>query len=108
VKHPNWIATVKYSNTWPNKKEFWCLKCPGIKGRLGLFHFQKRIIGTLRKKHVGYLSAVTDLLAALCACCSEDYERLLTALKNGTLSRKGKKHSSKEIAGMKRSHVVRE
>jgi len=84
------------------------LICPDIEGRLGLFHCQQRIISTLRKKHVDYFQAVTDLLAALYVCCSEDYENLLSALKDGTLSRKGKKYSSEEMSDMKRSKIFRD
>jgi len=104
----NWKPQVKHSDTWPNKKEHWCLTCPGMEGRLGLFHFQKRIVSTLRKKHVDYFDAVTDLLAALYAHHPSDYEQLLNALKNGTLSRTGKKYSSEEISDMKRSRVFRD
>ena len=108
MRGPNRKAQVKCSDTWPNKKEFWCLTCPGVEGRLGLFHFQKRIIGTLRTKHVDCFDAVTDLLAALHSCCSSDCEQLLNALKSGTLSRAGKKCSSDEISDMKRSRVFRD
>jgi len=98
---------VKYSDTWPNKKEFWTSVCPGIEGRLGLFHYQKRIISTLRKKHVDHNEAVTHLLAALYEYCSKDYEKLLSALKKGTMSRSGKRYSSDEISEMKRTSVFR-
>jgi len=52
--------------------------------------------------------AVAHLLAALHERCSEDCENLLSALKNGTLSRTGKKHSSSEMSDMKRTSVFRE
>jgi len=108
MRRPHFDPKVKYSDTWPNKKEFWQCISPGIEGRLGLFHFQKRIVSTLRKKHIDYNVAVTDLLASLYAYCEEDYEQLLVALKNGTLSRTGKKYSSDEISDMKRSSMFRE
>ena len=108
LKRKNWNPRAKHSDTWPNKKEHWNLICPGIEGRLGLFHFQKRIISTLRKKHVDYFEAVADLLAALYVHCADDYENLLSALKNGTLSRTGKRCSSEEIADLKRSRVFRD
>jgi hypothetical protein len=41
-----------YSDTWPNKSDYWESLFSGIEGRLGLFHFEKRIVGALRKKHV--------------------------------------------------------
>jgi hypothetical protein len=90
-----------YSDTWPNKKEYWEAVFPNIEGRLGLFHFEKRIISTLRRKHIDYMDALTDLLSALYVYSSEYYEKLLTALKEGTLSPSGKKYSSQEIADLK-------
>ena len=108
LKRPMFKPKVKCSDTWPSKKEFWQSVCPGIEGRRGLFHYQKRIVSTLRKNHVDYNEAVTHLLAALYEHCSDDYERLLSALKNGTLSRTGKKYSSSEIADMKRTNTFRE
>lgn len=108
MKRPTFNPKVMYSDTWPNKKEYWYHVCPGLEGRLGLFHYQKRIISTLRKKHVDYFDAVTDLLAALYAYCPEDYEKLLSVLKDGSLSRTGKKYSSREITDMKSSRVFRD
>jgi len=91
------------SDTWPNKNAFWRLLFPGILGCLGLFHCKQRIIGTLRKKHVDCCDAVTNLLAALYTCHTQDYEKLLAALKEGKLSSKDHKYTSDEIADMKAS-----
>jgi len=108
LKRPHFNPKVKHSDTWPHKIEHWSALCPGTQGRLGLFHCQQRIISTMRKKHVDCSVAVTDLLASLHACFPEDYEQLLTALKNGTLSRNGKRCSSEEISDMKRSSQFRD
>jgi len=81
---------------------------PGVEGRLGLFHFQQRVISTLRKKHIDYFDAVTDLLASLYSCCTDDYDRLLEALKSGKMSRQGHKHTSDETFDLKRTHVFRD
>ena len=108
MKRGHFKPKAKCSDTWPSKKECWESMCPGIEGRLGLFHFQKRIVSTLKKNHIDCTVAVTDLLASLCVCCSEDCEQLLAALKNGSLSRSGKKHSLEEISDMKRSSVFRD
>jgi len=97
---------VMYSDTWPNKKEFWNKK--GIDGKLGLFHYQKRIISTLKKTHIDYFDAITDLLAALYAYCPEDYEKLLAALKDGSLSKSNRKYSSSEITAMKGTKMFRD
>jgi len=108
LRRPDFTPKFKYSDTWPNKKEFWVSVCPGIDGRLGLFHCQKRMLSTLRKKHIDFNEAQTHLLSCMYECCPDDYERLLSALKNGTLSRTGKKHSSDDISDMKRSSKFRE
>jgi len=108
LKRPGFNAKFKYSDTWPHKKEYWSSVCEGMQGRLGLFHCQKRILSTMRPKHIDYSVALTDLLAALYVCHPEDYEQLLVALKSGRLSRTGKKHSSEEIGKMKRSSTFRD
>jgi len=78
---------VMCSDTWPNEEGFWKrIFGSDFEGRLGLFHFERRMLSTLRKKHADFLDAVTDLLSALCEFESTDYENLLIALKNGTLS----------------------
>ena len=108
IKRRDFSPKVKCSDTWPHKKEYWESIIPGVEGRLGLFHYQKRIIGTLRKTHVDYFDAVTDLLAALCVHCSDDYDRLLAVLKNGTLSRTNRKYTSEEIWDLKRTQMFRD
>jgi len=108
MRRPNFKPKVKYSDTWPNKKECWCQIIPGVKGRLGLFHYQQRIIGTLRKNHPDYFDAINDLSAGLYACCKDDYENLIAALKDGSLSRRGRKYTSEEISEMKRTRVFRD
>ena len=77
-----------------------------VEGRLGLFHFDQRIIRTLRRKHVDYSQAVTDLLASLYHYYAPDYEKLLTALKEGKFTKK--KYSSEEIAELKAGKLFRE
>ena len=99
LKRQNFNPKVMCSDTWPNKKEFW--NDLGVEGRLGSFHYQKRIISTLKKTHIDYFDAITDLLAALYAHCPDDYEKLLSALKDGSLSKTGRKYSSIEITQMK-------
>ena len=94
-----------YSDTWPSKNTFWSILCPGIEGRLGLFHFEKRIISTLRKKHVDSYDAITDLLSSLYTYHAPDYEHLLNALKEGKMSSTGHRYSSSEIADLKSSRL---
>jgi hypothetical protein len=89
-----------YSYTWPNKCDFWKLLFDGIEGRLGLFLYQKRIISTLRKKQIDSFDAVSDLLNASYEYNASDYENLLKALQNGTLSPTGKCYTAREIADL--------
>jgi len=106
LRRPHFKPKVMYSDTWPNKEEYW--EPLGVEGRLGLFHYQKRIISTLRKNHVDYFDAITDLLAALYAYHPEDYARLLSALKDGSLSKKGTKYTSSDITAMKGTRLFRD
>jgi len=94
-----------YSDTWPNQLEFWNQVSDGtVEGWLGLFHFEKIIIGTLKKKHADHLDTVSDLLSAMCQCVPQDYDKLLTALKeDGTLN--GTCLDSWEVAELKSTKV---
>ena len=88
---------IMYTDTWPDLESFWHDLSGGtIEGRLGLFHYEKRMIGTMKKKHVDHAAAVADLLSALYSYHEDDLERLLTALKSGTLS--GKKYTAADIS----------
>jgi len=106
TRRPDFKQTFMCSDTWPNKEAFWLQM--GVQGRLGLFHFEQRIIRTLKKKHVDCSQAITDLLSSLYVYHAPDYEKLLKALKEGTLSPTGKKCSSEEISELKASKLFRE
>ena len=108
VKRPWFNPKIMYSDTWPCKKEYWeDLLGEDFEGRLGLFHYEKRIIKTLRKKHVDYFASVTALLDALYTYCANDYERLITALKDGSLAPTGKKYDNEDIAELKETKQFR-
>jgi len=104
TRRPNFKQEYMHSDAWPNKEGFWARF--GVQGRLGLFHFEQRVIRTLRKNHVDYSRAVTDFLSALYHYYAPDYEKLLTALKDGKFSKK--KYSSEEIADLKAGKLFRE
>jgi len=97
--------TVMCSDTWPHKKEHWEKLIPNVQGRLGLFHYEKRMLSTLRKKHVDFQDAVSDLLDALHEYESNDYENLLTALKNGAIT--GKQHTTTETSQLQQTKHFR-
>ena len=47
TKRDNFTPTAKYSDKWPDNKEYWEHPLgPMLAGRLGLFHFVQRIIKT--------------------------------------------------------------
>lgn len=104
---PHFNPAAMHSDTWPHKKEHWEKLIPGLKGRLGLFHCEQRVISTLRKNHIDFYDALPDLLDALCEYEATDYENLLSALKGGTLSSKGNKLTTEEITDLKRTKHFR-
>jgi hypothetical protein len=108
LQRPHFNPRAMYSDTWPHKDAFWKKIGPAIEGRLGVFHFEKRIISTLRKNHVDYMQAIADLLGALYCYCAEDYETLLAAMKDGSLSATGKKYNSDEVNDLKGTRLFRD
>jgi hypothetical protein len=105
----NFNPTAIYSDTWPCKSNYWDkLFTNNLQGRLGLFHFLQRIIKTLRKGHIDYFSAVNQLLDSVYYYYNKnDYENLLRALKDGTLSSAGIRYTDDEIADMKLTKTFR-
>jgi hypothetical protein len=92
-KRQGFKPRAMYSDTWPCKADYWTLIIGNnIQGRLGLFHFIQRILRTLRKRHIDYFNAMTSLLNAVYSYNKSDYEALLQALKEGSLS--NKKHTN--------------
>ena len=101
-RRPGFAPKGFYSDTWPHKTEFWKLIFgPHLEGRLGLFHFMQRIIRTLRQGHYQYHEALADLSMAVYQYHPVDYERLLGALRAGTIG--GKKRTSEEISKLQKT-----
>ena len=112
TKRPNFKPSIMYSDTWPHKQSFWeeLLRDKNgrkLKGRLGLFHFIQRIVKTLRKNHIDFGHAIRDLLDALYDYDDRDFNKLVTALKDGTMSSTGEKLSDKEIVEMRQTKQFR-
>jgi hypothetical protein len=104
ARRPNFNPVVMFSDTWPNKDSFWKLLFgPAFDGRLGLFHYQQRIIKTLRQGHYDYHRALRDL----CECVYEwepaTYAALLEALGLGKMGRSRDSVSRKDIMEMQMS-----
>ena len=107
-RRPLFKPVAMYSDTWPAKSDYWPLLFgENLHGWLGLFHFLQRILQTLRKRHVDYFVALNALLNAVYVYNPEDYENLLRALKDGTLSSKGKKLTNDDIAELQDSKLFR-
>ena len=104
-KRPGFDPSATYSDTWPCKETYWSSLWPNIKGRLGLFHYEKRILRTIRKNHIDFHSAVTDLMDAIYEFESTDYEKVLVALRDGSF---GKKHTAQDIASLKTTKYFRD
>jgi len=86
TRRPTFNPSAMYSDTWPSKSSFWGLLFEKeVIGRLGLFHFIQRITRTLKKRHVDHFVCVNALLNCIYEYHQDDYEKLLTALKTGTL-----------------------
>jgi len=98
-----------YSDTWPCKSSYWSsLLGHEVKGRLGLFHYIQRITRTLRKQHFEYHKSIASLLEAVYYYNDSDHNKLLGALKNGTLSSTGTKFTDDDISEMKGTRLFRQ
>jgi len=104
-KRPGFDPSATHSDTWPCKETHWSSLWPNVKGRLGLFHCEKRMLRTMRKNHIDFHSAVADLLGATCEFESTDCEKVLVALKDGSF---GKKHNAQDIASLKTTKCFRD
>ena len=104
AKREGFRPKAMYSDTWPCNADYWSLILGSeVQGRLGLFHFVQRIMRTMRKRHIDYLQAVSQLLDAVYCYNANDYESLLQALKGGSLS--GMEYTDLDIAALKSTRV---
>jgi hypothetical protein len=95
-----------YSDTWPAKDAFWITLVGEDQGRLGLFHFIRRITRTLRTNHFHFNKAINQLLEAIYSYHKPDYNKLLHHLKQGNFN--GEKYSENDIAQMQATKKFRE
>ena len=114
AKRPGFRPSIMYSDTFPHKKGYWeellgkGKEGNNVQGRLGLFHFIRRITKTMRPSHIDYGDAMRDLLDCLYEYDDGDFGRLVTALKNGEMSATGEKYSDKGIAEMRQTKTFRQ
>lgn len=100
VTKNNFNPSALCSDRWPIKDDHWASPFPGIKGRLGPFHFPQRLIKTMKKKHIDCFPAINLPLNAVCQCNRDDCHNLLRALKDGTIGA-GWKHSDEDVICLK-------
>ena len=93
-----------YTDTCPNNTPFYqSLFGKECCMRLGLFHLMQRIVKTLDNRCDLYREALTDLKKCFYHYHPEDEANLIQALKNGSFSKNGKKHTAREIERLKMS-----
>ena len=109
VRRTGFSPTAIYTDTWPHKDDFWELLLGNkVQGRLGLYHFEQRITKTLRQRHYDHGQAMKDLLNCFYEYHDEDLNKLLAALKDGTLSSENKEYTDDEIADMMNTKIFRD
>ena len=108
ARRPGFAPTVMYSDTWPNKQDFWALLFGSeLQGRLGLFHFVQRITQTMRQTHIDFSIALHELLACIYEYDSQDLGRLIAALKAGKIGADKHAHTSAEIEALMKTKRFR-
>jgi len=105
TKRQSFQPKAMYSDTWPAMSLFWSILFQGLQGRLALFHYIQRVTRTLKKNHANHFRAVNALLNCIYHYHHDDHEKLLAALKNGTLSTK---HTDDEISQLKSTKVFKQ
>ena len=102
-RRPNFKPKAIFTDTWPHNQDFWFMIFGAIKGCLGIFHFMKRIVDTLRPNHHKYWEAMIALKDAIYAYRREDYRKLLCSLKTGTMAKDKKCYTDQEINELRHS-----
>jgi hypothetical protein len=98
ARRDNFKPQVMYSDTWPHLQKFWAILFGTmVIGRLGLFHFMQRIIRTLRDSHMHFRKSIWDLRLSVYQYNSLDYDKVINALKLGTMDRNGYCYTDTEI-----------
>ena len=103
-RRKNFIPKILYTDTWPHNKNFWeMLLGFELQGRLGLFHIMQRIVETLNHRCDWYWKCLSDLKMCFYSYNKTDLNKLIAALKDGTLSSTERKYTDAEIECLRRS-----
>jgi hypothetical protein len=101
---PTFQPKVVATDTWPAKKEFWLrVFTSATTGMLGLFHFMKRIVDTLRITNSKFHHALRDLKECIYDHNTEDYGKLVEVLQNGTMSHAAEPMTHLQIEELKKT-----
>jgi hypothetical protein len=100
---PHFQPKAIFTDTWPHNQDFWFMIFGAITGCLGIFHFMKRMVDTLRSSHYLYWDAIIALKDAIYQYEQDDYMNLLNSLKTGTMAKDKHCYSDKEIKELRHS-----
>ena len=104
LSRPNFLPRGLWTDMWPKGKVYWeAMLGETIHGRLGLFHFMKRIVDTLRPNHDEFWTALVSLKECVYQYKPDDYQALIETLKSGTMSSSGYRYSDHEIHELRHS-----
>jgi hypothetical protein len=102
-RRPDFRPQAIFTDTWPHNQQFWFLIFGSITGCLGIFHYMKRMVDTLRTNHCKYWDAIIALKDAIYRYDREDYHNLLNALKTGTMAKDKKCYTDGDIKELRHS-----
>jgi hypothetical protein len=98
LSRPNFLPRGLWTDTWPKGKVYWeAMLGETIHGRLGLFHFIKRIVDTLQPNHDEFWTALVSLKECVYQYKPEDYQALIETLKSQTMLSSGYRYSNREF-----------
>jgi hypothetical protein len=103
-KRINFNPKVVATDTWPAKRDFWLgIFTTATTGMLGLFHFMKRIVDTLRITNSKFHHALRDLKDCVYGHEADDYAKLIGVLQQGTMSRNAEPMTHAQIEDLKKT-----
>ena len=102
-RRPNFKPKAIFTDTWPHNQKFWFMIFGPITGCLGIFHFMKRMVDTLRSNHFKYWDALIALKKAIYRYETSDYQELCKSLTTGTMAKDKKCYTPSEIQELRYS-----
>lgn len=109
ARRPNFNPKVLYCDTWPHNKDFWEIMFgPQLHGRLGLYHFQHRIVETLRQGHRLYHEALRQLCFSVYDWHEDDFAALVRNLKVGRMGRNNEIWTDEQIDRLNMSKTFKD